>query len=72
MITFVMIMIGRCCSGAVLRRSWLGLGGITLVAAAGLAAYGIMGALSESIQFELMFQDIRAWSHHLIQHVENR
>ncbi|CBJ26537.1 conserved unknown protein [Ectocarpus siliculosus] len=41
MVAFVSVAIGRCCSGPVKRRSWLGVGGVMLVVAAGLAAYGI-------------------------------
>lgn len=41
MVIFVMIVIGRCRAGSVRRRSWLGLGGIGFVMAAGLAAYGV-------------------------------
>ncbi|CAM9260832.1 unnamed protein product [Ectocarpus sp. 13 AM-2016] len=41
MIAFVSVAIGRCCSGPVKRRSWLGVGGVMLVVAAGLAAYGL-------------------------------
>eukprot|EP00904_Undaria_pinnatifida_P008203 jgi/Undpi1/4512/HiC_scaffold_18.g07866.m1 len=44
MIVFVQIAIGRCCSGAVRRRTWLGLGGVMFVVGAGLAAYGINSA----------------------------
>ena len=49
MIAFVMIALGRCCSGPVKRRSWLGLGGVMLVVAAGLAAYGFSSGLGEVI-----------------------
>lgn len=45
MIAFVMIALGRCCSGPVKRRSWLGLGGVMVVSAAGLAAYGFSSGL---------------------------
>eukprot|EP00904_Undaria_pinnatifida_P008217 jgi/Undpi1/4525/HiC_scaffold_18.g07879.m1 len=45
MITFVMIALGRCCSGHVRCRSWLGLGGVMTVVAAGLAAYGFQSGL---------------------------
>ncbi|CAM9122089.1 unnamed protein product, partial [Laminaria digitata] len=45
MITFVMVALGRCCSGSVKRRSWLGLGGVMTVVAAGLAAYGFNSGL---------------------------
>ncbi|CAM9710197.1 unnamed protein product, partial [Ectocarpus sp. 4 AP-2014] len=41
MVLFVMVALGRCCTGPVERRSWLGVGGIVLVVAAGLAAYGL-------------------------------
>ncbi|CAM9391119.1 unnamed protein product [Ectocarpus sp. 12 AP-2014] len=41
MVAFVSVAIGRCCSGPVKRRSWLGVGGVMLVVAAGLAAYGL-------------------------------
>ncbi|CBJ26534.1 conserved unknown protein [Ectocarpus siliculosus] len=41
MIAVVSVALGRCCSGPVKRRSWLGVGGTVLVAAAGLAAYGL-------------------------------
>ncbi|CAM9415157.1 unnamed protein product, partial [Ectocarpus sp. 8 AP-2014] len=41
MVAFVSVVIGRCCSGPVKRRSWLGIGGVMLVVAAGLAAYGL-------------------------------
>lgn len=47
MIAFVMIALGRCCSGSVRRRSWLGLGGVMLVIAAGMAAYGFSSAIGE-------------------------
>ena len=49
MIAFVVIVLGRCCSGLVKRRSWLGLGGVMLVVAAGLAAYGFSSGLGEVI-----------------------
>lgn len=45
MIVIVKIAIGRCRSDSVRRRSWLGFAGILLVAAAGLAAYGLKSAL---------------------------
>lgn len=48
MIAFVMVALGRCCSGPVLRRSWLGLGGVMLVVAAGLAAYGVNSGFGEA------------------------
>ncbi|CAM9869255.1 unnamed protein product, partial [Ectocarpus sp. 12 AP-2014] len=41
MVLFVTVALGRCCAGPVERRSWLGVGGIVLVVAAGLAAYGL-------------------------------
>ncbi|CBN79517.1 conserved unknown protein [Ectocarpus siliculosus] len=41
MVLFVTVSLGRCCAGPVERRSWLGVGGIMLVVAAGLAAYGL-------------------------------
>ncbi|CAM9899558.1 unnamed protein product, partial [Ectocarpus sp. 12 AP-2014] len=41
MVAFVSVVIGRCCGGPVKRRSWLGIGGVMLVVAAGLAAYGL-------------------------------
>ncbi|CAN0269125.1 unnamed protein product, partial [Ascophyllum nodosum] len=41
MLVVVMVSLGRCCSGSVRRRSWLGLAGVGIVVAAGLAAYGI-------------------------------
>lgn len=47
MIVFAMIAIGRCWAGSVRRRSWIGLGGVGLVLAAGLAAYGFNSALGE-------------------------
>ena len=57
MITFVMVVIGRCCSGSVKRRSWLGLGGVMLVIAAGLAAYGFSSGLGEVIDvFHLVWK----------------
>lgn len=47
MIIFVMIVVGRCCSGPVLRRSWLGLAGVMLVVASALAAYGLNSGFGE-------------------------
>lgn len=44
MITFVMVVIGRCWDPAVLGRNFVALGGVTLVLAAGLAAYGVNSA----------------------------
>ncbi|CAN0030848.1 unnamed protein product, partial [Sphacelaria rigidula] len=41
MIIFVTIIIGKCRGGSVRRRTWLGLGGVGLVVAAGLAGYGV-------------------------------
>ncbi|CAM9503125.1 unnamed protein product, partial [Ectocarpus sp. 13 AM-2016] len=41
MVLFVTVALGRCCAGPVERRSLLGVGGIVLVVAAGLAAYGL-------------------------------
>ncbi|CAM9506157.1 unnamed protein product [Ectocarpus sp. 12 AP-2014] len=41
MVVFVSVAIGRCCTGSVKQRSWLGIGGVMLVIAAGLAAYGL-------------------------------
>ena len=49
MIVFVSLALGRCCSGFVNQRSWLGLGGVLLVFAAGLAAYGINSAFGEPL-----------------------
>lgn len=48
MILVAMIAIGRCCSGPVRRRSWLGLAGVVLVVLAGLAAYGINSGFGEA------------------------
>lgn len=47
MVSFAQIAIGRCCAGPVHRRTWLGLGGVVLVVAAGLAAYGVNSAFGE-------------------------
>ena len=47
MIAFVMVALGRCGTGPVRRRSWLGLGGVVTVVAAGLAAYGFNSGLGE-------------------------
>lgn len=47
MVLFVTVTLARCCAGPVKRRSLLGLGGIFLVIAAGLAAYGINSAFGE-------------------------
>lgn len=47
MTVFVIVVMGRCCSGPVLRRTWLGLGGVGSVVAAGLAAYGLNSAFGE-------------------------
>lgn len=47
MTVFVMIALGRCGAGPVMRRTWLGLGGIILVIAAGLAAYGLNSAFGK-------------------------
>ncbi|CAM9459542.1 unnamed protein product, partial [Scytosiphon promiscuus] len=44
MVAFVMVALGRCCTGPVKRRSWLGAGGVVIVAGAGLAAYGLNSA----------------------------
>ncbi|CAM9850692.1 unnamed protein product, partial [Ectocarpus sp. 12 AP-2014] len=41
MIAFVSVTIGRCCRGHVKQRSWLAIGGIMFVIAAGVAAYGV-------------------------------
>ncbi|CAM9814630.1 unnamed protein product [Ectocarpus sp. 4 AP-2014] len=41
MIAFVSVTIGRCCRGHVKQRSWLAIGGIIFVIAAGVAAYGV-------------------------------
>ncbi|CBJ26527.1 conserved unknown protein [Ectocarpus siliculosus] len=41
MIAFVSVTIGRCCRGHVKQRSWLAIGGIVFVIAAGVAAYGV-------------------------------
>ncbi|CAM9170392.1 unnamed protein product, partial [Ectocarpus sp. 8 AP-2014] len=41
MVAFVSVAIGRCCTGPVKQRSWLGVSGIMLVVASGLAAYGL-------------------------------
>lgn len=38
---------GKCRDGPVHRRTWLGLGGVGLVAAAGVAAYGINSAFGK-------------------------
>lgn len=47
MIIFVSIALGRCWAGPVGRRTWLGLGGVMLVVAAGLAAYGLNSVFGE-------------------------
>lgn len=47
MIIFVTVVIGRCWNDSVRRRSWLGLAGVLLVVAAGLAAYGINSAFGK-------------------------
>lgn len=47
MIIFVTVVIGRCWSDSVRRRSWLGLAGVLLVVAAGLAAYGVNSAFGK-------------------------
>lgn len=47
MVLFVMLGLGRCRSGAVERRSWLGFGGVCIVVASGLAAYGINSGFGE-------------------------
>ena len=47
MLVVVMVSLGRCCSGSVRRRSWLGLAGVGIVVAAGLAAYGINSGFGE-------------------------
>ena len=49
MVIFVMVALGRCCSGAVTQRTWLAMGGIGFVIAAGLAAYGFNSAFGESL-----------------------
>lgn len=48
MIAFVMIVIGRCRTGSVRRRSWLGLAGVMLVVAATMAAFGVNSAFGGS------------------------
>ena len=50
MIVVVMVALGRCCSGLVHQRTWLGPGGVLLVIAAGLAAYGINSAFCEPLR----------------------
>ena len=44
---FATLMIGRCRRDSVERRSWLGLAGIGIVAASGLAAYAVCSAFGE-------------------------
>ncbi|CAM9359742.1 unnamed protein product, partial [Ectocarpus fasciculatus] len=41
MIAFVSVALGRCCTGPVKQRSWLAVGGVMFVVAAGLAGYGL-------------------------------
>ncbi|CAM9198844.1 unnamed protein product, partial [Ectocarpus sp. 12 AP-2014] len=41
MMVFVTVAIGRCFTGPVKQRSWLGIGGLMIVIAAGFAAYGL-------------------------------
>jgi len=48
MVVTVMLCVGRCKLGAVERRSWLGLGGVGIVMAAGLAAYGVCSGFGET------------------------
>lgn len=47
MIVCVMLCVGRCKLGAVERRSWLGLGGVGIVVASGVAAYGVCSGFGE-------------------------
>lgn len=47
MIVCVMLCVGRCKRGAVERRSWLGLGGVGIVVASGVAAYGLCSGFGE-------------------------
>lgn len=47
MIAFVSVTIGRCCRGHVKQRSWLAIGGIMFVIAAGVAAYGVNSGFGE-------------------------
>ena len=47
MIECVMLCVGRCKRGAVERRSWLGLGGVGIVVASGVAAYGLCSGFGE-------------------------
>lgn len=48
MSVFVTMALGRFFSGPVLRRSWLGIGGVGTVAAAGLAAYGVNSSFGDA------------------------
>lgn len=48
MVVTVMVCVGRCLMGAVERRSWLGLGGVGIIIAAGLAAYGLCSGFGET------------------------
>lgn len=47
MLLFVTVALGRCCSGRVERRGWIGVAGVVTVVAAGLAAYGLNSAFGE-------------------------
>ncbi len=47
MIIVVAVALGRCCSGPVNQRTWLGPGGVLIVIAAALAAYGLNSAFGE-------------------------
>lgn len=66
MTVFVMIALGRCCSGPVLRRSWLGLGGVGTVVAAGLSAYGFNSAFGKILAAFSDFSLLGAWLDNMV------
>lgn len=48
MIVFITINLGKCRTGSVRRRSWLGMAGVAIIVFAGVAAYGLNSAFSKS------------------------
>lgn len=49
MIVVASVSLGRCGTGPVRRRSWLGLAGVLIVVTSGVAAYGLNSAFGEKL-----------------------
>lgn len=60
MVLCVMLCVGRCKRGAVGRRSWLGLGGVGIVVASGVAAYGLCSGFGEMPMSALTVEGCRS------------